>query len=91
MALSLKQRIVDANNAADRDPELIARLIPAVLAGGIRFQGLPVMYTYPEAAALFQRCDPRIDAARFEELCQIVDRHLTSTSGYVAPPSRYVF
>jgi hypothetical protein len=91
VAASLKQRIVDANNAADRDPELIARLIPAVLGGGIKFQGVPVLYTYAEAAAMFQRCDPRIDAARFEELCQIVDRHLTSTNGYVAPPSRYVF
>lgn len=29
--------------------------------------------TYAEQAEFFQRCDPRIDAARFEELCQVAD------------------
>lgn len=29
--------------------------------------------TYAEQAEFFQRCDPRIDPARFEELCQIAD------------------
>lgn len=85
MAQSLKQRIVVANNEADRDPALIARLIPAVLAGGIKFQGTPILYTYAEAAALFQRCDPRIDAARFEELCLIADAAISSTNYQQAP------
>ena len=29
--------------------------------------------TYDEQAEFFQKCDPRIDAIRFEELCQIAD------------------
>lgn len=32
-----------------------------------------VKFTYAEMAELFQRCDPTIDAGRFEELMQIAD------------------
>lgn len=67
-----KQQIIELNRTEDAAG--LRRMADYLRDGRLKTrQGVPVLFDYADTAAFFQRCDPTIDAARFEELMQIAD------------------
>jgi hypothetical protein len=59
----MKKAITEANKS--EDPKMLSKILDH-----LRFN---LGMNYEESKAFFIKCDPTIDADRFEELCQIVD------------------
>ena len=70
-SMTLKQTIRELNR--NENGVEISRLVDSMRRSTIRFMGIPVHWTYADIRDCFMRCDPSIDAARFEELMQLAD------------------
>jgi len=69
--MNMRQLIQQINK--DNDPQKISALVRCVMTGGLKLNLRPVQFSYFDAKEFFQRCDPSIDDARFEEMCQMAD------------------
>lgn len=68
--MTTKELIRELNRS--EDGARIRRFVDAARTG-IRTRQGRMTFTYNELRELFQRCDPAIDASRFEELMQLAD------------------
>lgn len=68
--MTTKQLIQELNRT--EDGQRIKKFVDASRVGIVTPLGR-ITFTYKELGELFQRCDPSIDANRFEELMQLAD------------------
>jgi len=66
-----KQRVQEINTR--NNPEEIAKYLDWLRTGGIKYRGQPVIFDYESMFRFLNRCDPRIDRERYEEMCQMAD------------------
>jgi hypothetical protein len=64
--MTLKEQIIELNRT--ENAQQIRKLADRLRLG---YRG--VQFNYAETRELFARCDPTIDASRFEELMQLAD------------------
>lgn len=69
--MTTKELIQQLNRT--EDGPRIRRFVDNVRDNGIITRLGRITFTYKELGELFQRCDPSIDATRFEELMQLAD------------------
>lgn len=70
--MTLKQKIRLINRTEDADA--IRRLVDHLRDGKSKLNdGTPVLFDYADMLALFTRCEPSIDPARFDYLMRLAD------------------
>lgn len=79
--MTIAERVRQINATADG--AACRNLVNGLRSGRFRLGPTPVHFNYTDMADFFHRCDPSIDAQRFEYLMQIADE---AEAGL--PPSR---